>query len=283
MDSLSRGIRYSVPPVGRSFWILCVLVVVVLHAHATEVRGKYHQLQQQRRAVQLTPDPRIVGGTPVASGAYPYYVITVGPVLCGGTLIAPDIVLTAASCEDSFSDGVFIGNLLLDGSDAVEIRAVDSVKPHPDYLEADRFNDIMLVKLAAPSAQPIVELNFDASVPLVGDDVTVIGFGQTSEVGSASNELLTVTVDLYTDDICSEVYSNFVPEIVLCAGTAAGGRDNCNGDGGGPLLTPDNVQIGIVSIGVGCGQPDLPSAYTEIAAFESFIRQGICGMFYFFL
>lgn len=282
MDSFSRGTMYRcVPSVCCYSWILYVLLlaVVVWHAHATEVRSQYHPLQQQQhRAVQLTADPRIVGGTPATFGAYPFYVYTIGAGLCGGTLIAPDIVLTAASCEDFFLDGALIGGILLDGSDAVEVLAVDSILPHPDYLEATLFNDIMLVKLTDPSTQTPIELNFDTSIPSVGDVVTVIGFGLTSEVDSASNELLTVNVDIISDDVCSDLYANLVPEIVICAGVTAGGRDACSGDGGGPLLTTDNLQIGIVSFGNGCGRPDTPAVYTEIAAFESFIRNGICGM-----
>jgi trypsin len=89
-----------------------------------------------------------------------------------------------------------------------------------------------------------------------------------------------VAVDIYTDDACFNYYDDIVPETMICAGTVAGGRDSCQGDSGGPLLTADNVQIGVVAFGEGCGLPDVPSIYTEIAAFESYIRYGICSTYF---
>jgi trypsin len=228
-----------------------------------------------------------VGGTPATTGVYPFYVRTNGTILCGGTLIAPDIVLTVAHCGGAFLAGVVVGGTLKDGTDAVEILAVDLELPHPDYDAADRINDIMLVKLTNPSTlSPVVELNWDPTIPVINDVVTVIGFGDTISGGDPSNVLLTVTVDVYSDDVCLDLYNSFVPETTICAGTSAGGRDSCQGDSGGPLLLTNNnsnsnklLQVGVVSNGNGCGRPNFPAIYTEVAAFQSFIRQGICGMY----
>ena len=257
-----------------TFSILYV-AVVVFNVNAKEVRGTY---RQRHRTVELSEDPRIIGGTPVSPGTFPFYVNTIQPILCGGTLIAPDIVLTAAHCGGGFLAGVNIGGILLDGTDAVETLAVDSEFPHPDYDEATQVNDIMLVKLTDPSTlSPVVQMNFDEVIPEIGDVVTLAGFGDTADGGDPSNELLTVTVDIYADDFCFNLYNSYVPETMICAGTVAGGRDSCQGDSGGPLLTANNVQIGVVSTGIGCGEADLPAIYTKVAAFESFIRQGICS------
>ena len=190
----------------------------------------------------------------------------------------PTFILTAAHCGGGFLAGVNIGGILLDGTDAVETLAVDFEFPHPDYDEATQVNDIMLVKLTDPSTlSPVVQMNFDEVIPEIGDVVTLAGFGDTADGGDPSNELLMVTVDTYADDICFNLYNSYVPETMICAGTVAGGRDSCQGDSGGPLLTANNVQIGVVSTGIGCGEADLPAIYTKVAAFESFIRQGICS------
>jgi len=108
--------------------------------------------------------------------------------------------------------------------------------------------------------------------------VTVIGHGNTMEDGNTSDVLLEVDVDTYSDQFCNDLYVNYVPETMVCAGTEAGGKDSCQGDSGGPLLRQDNVQVGIVSSGFGCGAPNVPGIYTEVAAFETWIRAGICDL-----
>ena len=100
MESTYRCVKYrGVPSVCRcssalfanNISTLYVVVVIALNVNATEVRGTYRQMQQKRRAVKLSSDPRIIGGTPAASGAFPFHVSGVDPDgFCGGTLIAPD-------------------------------------------------------------------------------------------------------------------------------------------------------------------------------------------------
>jgi trypsin len=229
----------------------------------------------------LNSDPRIVGGTPAVPGDYPFYASTIQPILCGSTLIYEDILLTAAHCGGGFLAGANIGGVLLNGMDAVEVVSVDLEFPHPDYDSVTRINDIMLVKLTDPATSPLVTINSDPTVPAVGDVVTVIGFGDTTDGGDPSPMLLMVNVDVFSDQFCDDLYNVFEPSTMICAGTVDGGRDSCQGDSGGPLLTSANVQIGIVSLGNGCAQANIPAIYTEVAAFQSFIRQGICGKYFF--
>jgi hypothetical protein len=109
--------------------------------------------------------------------------------------------------------------------------------------------------------------------------VTTIGFGDTSFEGEVSDILLKVDVDTFDDQFCDEFYLNYFPETMICAGTESGGRDSCQGDSGGPLLmsTPNNVQVGVVSSGSKCGEPNTPAIYTEVAAYQEWIRTTICS------
>lgn len=113
-----------------------------------------------KQAAKDTPAPRIVGGTPANDGDFPSYVFNAGSGLCGGTLIYPDIVLTAAHCKGIFLDGVLIGGTQISGSGSVYIP-VDSEYSHPDYDDVTENNDVMLVKLSSPSSAPLQPLNFD--------------------------------------------------------------------------------------------------------------------------
>jgi len=93
---------------------------------------------------------------------------------------------------------------------------------------------------------------------LFSQAVTVIGYGRIEEDGDVSDVLLQVEVDIFDFDTCDGLYNKIVDDIMLCAGTAEGGRDSCQGDSGGPLLTSANVQVGIVSFGkhfVWTGEP----------------------------
>jgi trypsin len=183
----------------------------------------------------------IVGGRPAAAGRYPFFVQS-DPAGCGATLIHEDIVLTAAHCEFTFSKGVSIGGVLVDGSDAEKIT-VDSRCIHPNYTTPINYdiNDIMLVKLSKSSKAPLVTLNFDAKIPAVKDIVTGIGYGDTTRGGFPSPILMQVKLDAYKDQACADEYIDYVPETLVCAGTFAGGKDTCQGDSGGPLFASKSV------------------------------------------
>lgn len=222
---------------------------------------------------------RIVGGIPAAPGRFPFYVHVADGELCGGSLIWPDVVLTAAHCETAWrTTTAYVGSTDIVGRDGAEQVTIQSLFIHPNYTPGTEENDIMLVLLANPSAAPLVSWNRDQNLPRDGQDVTVIGFGRTSEDGEVSNTLQQVEIQVIGYDRCRMMLPGVIfRETHVCAGVSEGGRDSCEGDSGGPLFdSVTNLQYGLVSFGVGCARPNSPGVYTDVSAYTAFIDAFIC-------
>ena len=143
-------------------------------------------------------------------------------------MIHPDIIMTAANCGVSaFESGAFIGGITISGSTSEQFNVVQSV-PFPDFNPNNRNNDIMLVKIEGTSSAPLQTLNLDPDVPPDNEVVTVIGFGDTIEDGTISDDLLKVDVLVVSDAECEAFWGDiYQPEIQICAGVEVGGRDGC--------------------------------------------------------
>jgi hypothetical protein len=244
--------------------------------------------------VPLFATPRIVGGDRVANvETYPWFVQGFG---CAGTLIAADMVLTAAHCFG----GAWRNSVLLNTTTAydfgradlpvgsIEIRTL-SQTPHPDYnSEVSEENDFMLVKLVdqVPDFQ-LVTLNFDPDLPLPDRGLRVIGVGTTSSGGQAADFLRQVDVDYISNSDCIRQYAPYNAKVngtvMICAGVAGGGKDSCQGDSGGPLFdeNTDNAeplkQVGVVSWGFGCASRNFAGVNSRISGAEDWIKEVVCG------
>ncbi|KAL7523848.1 hypothetical protein ACHAXR_001002, partial [Thalassiosira sp. AJA248-18] len=125
---------------------------------------------------------RIIGGNEANEDRYSYAVSLQDYIghFCGGSLIAKDVILTAAHCQGGSYD-VVIGRHDFDDSDG-EVIAMKRELPHPNYDPHSTDNDFMLVFLnEATTANNVdlVSLNSEPSVPSLDDSVTVMGWGDT--------------------------------------------------------------------------------------------------------
>jgi trypsin len=179
----------------------------------------------------------IVGGTPSATGAFPYFTLLGDPFSCGGSLIYEDIVLTAAHCKRWIGGyEVFIGiEDLKDNSNEGVVRVVTKQIQHAKYwglilgLIFGATNDIMLLKLDGPViiTTPVV-WERSITAPSSGETLTVMGFGATSEGGYLSSTLR--QVDVLAIDAGPTCDGD--RELDFCAGIPEGGKDSCQGDSG---------------------------------------------------
>ena len=212
----------------------------------------------------------VVGGANAPEGSAPYVVAVLagGPghgwerVVCGGTVVAPRTVLTAAHCVRAAGAKaeVLVGRTNLLDRRGRRIR-VTAAETHPRFDQHRLRHDVAVLTLAdaAPVAPVAIATPAQSALWAPGAHATVLGWGALVEGQRSQTAWLQAgAVSIAADAACSPDPS------VLCAGGAV---DACQGDSGGPLVVTAAgrpVQVGVVSSGRGCGRS--AGVYVRIGA-----------------
>jgi trypsin len=225
---------------------------------------------------------RIVGGERASITSYPfavYLATTDGFQFCGGTLAAPDKVVTAAHCAGGQQPAdikVVAGRE--DKQSTTTGISVDVTKiwVHPKYTDALAGADVAVLSLAKrlPYKPIPIAAGQDNALYHAGTQSTILGWGRTSSGGQSSRYLLKATVPVLDDTSCGTAFSKYNPDAMVCAGYANGGIDACQGDSGGPMVAGGKL-VGISSWGEGCALPNKPGVYTRVAAYAKDITRQI--------
>ncbi|WP_322726572.1 trypsin-like serine protease [Streptomyces spongiae] len=235
-------------------------------------------------------DPKIIGGNETTITSAPwmaqlwYYDDTQDlGFFCGGAVIAPTKILTAAHCVDGYDwkqyGAVITGTSKLP-DDAGEtngtVSAVWRQWDHPSYNADTIDNDIAVLTLPTPvKATPIkMTTSGDTASYAEGTSAKVYGWGRTSSTSDdISQTLKTATLPVQTDATCSSAFPDwFIKGHMVCAGKPASGSDEgttsaCNGDSGGPLVVNNRV-VGVVSWGVeDCVEAGAYSVFSKVSKY----------------
>ncbi|XP_035239670.1 transmembrane protease serine 4a isoform X1 [Anguilla anguilla] len=221
-------------------------------------------------------EDRIVGGTGTTIEEWPWQVSLQqnGQHTCGGSLVTPRWVVTAAHCFSGSKKEVSRWQVMTGRTNMGSLggSSVDKIILNGEYSAQRNDYDIAMMRLSKPitvghTQRPVClppyGMNLKGGTPLV-----VTGWGYTEERGAVSSVLQKASVALIDRSVCSsrEVYGPAITPRMVCAGFLDGKVDACQGDSGGPLVYLSNKWqlVGVVSWGVGCARKDRPGVYTNV-------------------
>ncbi|XP_067831304.1 trypsin-like [Heptranchias perlo] len=222
-------------------------------------------------------DDKIVGGYECAKHSIPWIAsLNVGYHMCGGSLIHPDWVVSAAHCYKSHIQ-VRLGEHNIKASEGSE-QFINSAKVirHPRYDYYDLDNDIMLIKLSKQAALNwnVGAIALPTRCPVTGEMCLISGWGNTMDHTVSGNKLQCLDAPVLSDADCQGAYPGMITSNMMCVGYLEGGKDSCQGDSGGPVVCDGKLQ-GIVSWGYGCAEKYHPGVYTKVCNYVPWIHETI--------
>jgi secreted trypsin-like serine protease len=226
-----------------------------------------------------TPAQAIVGGTDAPDTPWAVALTdSNGRFFCGGALVAPDRVVTAAHClteqlalttRDRAPESIRVVAGRSDLRQGTPTKVASTWK-HPDFREVDKGDDVAVLTLGEALPLPTVPLvdAGDTASYAPGTETTVLGWGRTAEGADPSPTLRQVSLPIESDADCARAVPGYRPDGMVCAGYPQGGKDASEGDSGGPMVVRGRL-VGVVSYGKGCARPGEPGVYTRLAAYRS--------------
>jgi len=227
---------------------------------------------------------RIVGPSSELTGNWSWFVSLPG---CGGSLISPQWVVTAALCIHD--EGTQIGSIARMGSSYRDGRGsktclVKRIVQHPDYNDVTYANDVALVELdcTVQYTRTISAIALPTATDGIRDSddtrVHIAGFGLQNETDTRyAVQLREVSMKTVNAALCGKAIQHSIDNSMMCA--YAPGRGSCGGDSGGPVVVQYSntfpmrfVLYGIVLFSRGCAREGVPTVFHHLPSSVNWIR-----------
>ncbi|XP_053687081.1 chymotrypsin-1-like [Sabethes cyaneus] len=245
-------------------------------------------LAQIAFAAPLDKEQKIVNGTDASIADFPFMVSlrgSTGRHSCGGSILNELWILTAAHCVNYYTtpylQSIQVGRSEVSTDIDDSVYLIDDVIIHPYYDASNSYvNDVALIKLRKPlefsdTVKPVTLPTKYDELDGTDLDVTLIGWGRLESDGDLPTTLQKVDYSVVLNDECNQRHSNHIYPSHICGATPGGGKGQCSGDSGGPLLH-NGVQVGIVSWSIKpCTIAPYPGVLTKVSYFINFIEENM--------
>lgn len=233
--------------------------------------GSFHSRTGVTPQQEPAANASVLGGEPATQGTFPWmaFVLDIrgeGARACSGTVVAPNLVLTAGHCAVDMNTGV-----TKEAADySVVTGVVDWANPEREVSDVSRvlvyphmriygyydegWGDAALLMLSTPTTAPAVPLatSTDAKLSRGGTHALVAGWGSTKfQQKQPTEQLMWGKTVVQSPRWCKQHASPFNAEKQICTIDAPSLRSGtCFGDSGGPLLATGPSGQGLIEIGI---------------------------------
>lgn len=230
----------------------------------------------------ITGENYIYGGSDADIKDFPYQALLLisfvgyDTPFCGGSIISDKFILTAGHCID-FID--YYGLELTVGVGSNKQSKIQKYIAKKYFIHENYdyyFTDIGIVELknALEFNDVIKPIQLPKANEIIPDSMimTVSGWGLTVNSHQMVENLQSLALPIVNHKKCNEIYNANIEDWEICAGyLGVKDKNVCNGDSGGPLAAKNTV-YGIVSWGFGCGSPEYPGVFLNVAYFRNWIE-----------